>query len=94
MKKAKLYWISETNGGRKKLPDTKVYYPTTIFCNDENMWSLVIEFDESPFLLNNMVSECKVRFLVDHAPKHLLDTAREIPIYEGPNKVGQIKFYD
>ncbi len=87
MKKAIIYWFTEEEGGRKKPPTGTEYYPT-IELEDRSTWSLAIKFDRTDLSQNEMVDNCEVCFLFEHAPNHLLCSSAEFIIYEGPHKVG------
>ena len=88
MKKAVIYWFSE-EGGRKKPPAGAEYYPT-IELEDGSTWSLAIKFDRTNPTQNEMIDNCEVCFLFDHAPHHLLSSNAEFIICEGPHRVGAI----
>jgi len=85
---AKIYWVSESDGGRKTIPTGDYYYPTTQIA-EFGAWSLVILIDEST-ANQARVSDCKVRFLFEHAPHHLLGSHSKLDIYEGPRKVARM----
>ncbi|MGE8036301.1 hypothetical protein [Lysinibacillus sp. NPDC093692] len=90
MKKAIIYWFSETEGGRKAPPKGTEYYPTTEILDDGNIWSLAIKFDRTNPTQNKMIDNCEVCFLFDNAPQHLLSSNTELIICEGPHKVGKM----
>lgn len=87
MKKAVIYWFSEAGGGRKKPPTGTEYYPT-IELEDGSTWSLAIKFDRTNPTDNEMIDNCEVSFLFEHAPNYLLISNAEFIICEGPHKVG------
>lgn len=88
MKKAIIIWFPEEEGGRKQPPrGPGYYYPTTVL-KDGSTWSLAIKLDKPDPKENEMIVNCEVGFLFEHAPNHLLRSSAEFIIYEGPNKVG------
>ena len=87
MKKAIIYWFSEEEGGRKKPPAGTAYYPT-IELDDGSTWSLAVKFDRTNIVKNEMVDNCEVCFLFEHAPHYILKSNVEFIICEGPHKVG------
>ncbi len=89
MKKAVIYWFSEAEGGRKKPPTGAEYYPTVVL-EDESTWSLAIKFDRTNLTNNEMIDNCEVCFLFEHAPQHLLKSNAEFILCEGPHKVAKM----
>jgi len=90
IKKAVIYWFSEADGGRKAPPMGTEYYPTTEILEDGSIWSLAIKFDRTTPTQNQMIIDCEICFLFDHAPQDLLSSNAEFFICEGSHKVGKI----
>ncbi len=86
MKKAIIFWFSKEEGGRIKPPAGETYYPT-IELEDGSTWSLAIRFDRQNSRQNEMIDDCEVCFLFEHAPHHLLSSNAEFILCEGPHKV-------
>ena len=92
-KQAKIVFKRPDEGGRKKPPSSSPYYATTkIDQGSIKFWSIVIYFD-NVLRDGEYEAECKVCFLVNNAPYHILDEVEELPVYEGPKQVGQIILY-
>ncbi len=89
MKKAIIYWFLEAEGGRTSPPAGTEYYPT-IELEDGSVWSLAIKFDRTSPTENEMIDNCEVCFLFEHAPHHLLCSNAEFILCEGLHKVGAI----
>ncbi|MBR6770549.1 MAG: hypothetical protein IKM28_04815 [Lachnospiraceae bacterium] len=87
IKKARIYWFSEEEGGRKELPKKGQYYYPTIELADESTWSLVIKVDKLNQVKGERVTNGKVHFLFDHAPHNILRSSAEFILCEGPHKV-------
>lgn len=92
MKKAVIYFLKPEEEGKKTLPTSTTYYATTkIEKFPQKYWSIVVQF-EKPLGIQEYTSPCKITFLVDSAPSHILDEIRELFVYEGPKKVGKVVF--
>jgi len=90
MKKATIHWLKPEEGGRKTLPaSTTTYYATTVLDETPKHWSIVIQF-EKPLAADEYMAPCKISFLVDTAPFHVLEEAGELDVYEGPKKVAKV----
>ena len=86
MKKAVIYWFAKEEGGRIKPPTGNEYYPT-IELEDGSTWSLAIKFERPNSMQNEMIDQCEVCFLFEHAPHDLLSSSSEFILCEGPHKV-------
>lgn len=90
MKNATIYFLRPEEGGRRTLPTSTTYYATTqIEGSPQKSWSIVVQF-EKPLGIEEYTSSCKITFLVDTAPFHILDESCELFVYEGPKQVGKI----
>jgi len=85
LKRVKITWLPII----KKRPSKNIYYGTVDFPNQENSWSIVIEFDEIPTSSQGNFSMGGIRFLVDEAPEYLFDVFKEFYINEGPHRVAK-----
>ena len=86
MKKAIIYWLSKEDGGRINPPTGEEYYPT-IELEDGITWSLAIKFERTNPRQNEMIDNCEVCFLFEHAPHHLLSSNTEFILCEGSHQV-------
>ena len=84
-KRVKITWLPII----KKRPSKKICYGTVDFPNQENNWSVVIEFDKIPASGQENFSMGGIRFLADEAPEYLFDVYKEFYINEGPHKVAK-----
>jgi hypothetical protein len=84
--KAKIWWVPETEGGRKSPPTGPRYVTVVRFAEDtgnfnQEAWSLVVEFPETSNPAREM--EAEVSFLVDEAPQHLIYPGSRFDLFEG-----------
>ncbi|HPD01643.1 MAG TPA: hypothetical protein PLA01_09895 [Acetivibrio sp.] len=84
--KAKIYWISEKNGGRKNIPNSRNY--STVACFEDikdqfstEAWSVVIDLENAQKESNWVIAD--FRFLVESAPCNLLYTGSKFQLFEG-----------
>ena len=92
--KVKVNWIPSEQGGRVALPDTEKYSTVSKFKEDdwkEVIWSVVLEFAQSPKSQGNLsIGECY--FLNDEAAPHeRLYLGNEFELYEGQKKVAFVQ---
>jgi hypothetical protein len=85
MKRVKITWLPII----QRRPSKNIYYGIVDFPEQENSWSVVIEFDEIPAFSPENFSMGGIRFLVDEAPEDLFDVYKEFYINEGPYKVAK-----
>ena len=90
MAKAKIRWISESEGGRAEAPVGPRYVTVSRFEDEREKypaeaWSLVVELLSQPDSTGNTVSE--VTFLADDAPSHLLYPGSKFDLFEGARHV-------
>lgn len=91
LKRARIYWLSNEEGGRKQLPTKNTYYAVADFANQDNAWSVVIEFDSPPSSMgSSRICEGYISFLVEHAPSYLLAPGNEFFLSEGPKMVAKV----
>ena len=91
LKRAEIHWLSAEEGGRKQLPTKTTYYAVADFPNQDNAWSVVLEFDLPPSTANSSrICEGYVSFLMEYAPTHLLASGSDFFISEGPKKVARV----
>lgn len=89
---AKIYWVPEAEGGRKRPPQGSRYSTVARFANQANQWpqeawSLVAEFTEAG---NNLFCrEAKIQFLSDAAPVDLLQPGNQFELLEGRRVVAR-----
>ncbi|MEQ5225459.1 hypothetical protein ABN220_07440 [Proteus cibi] len=87
----KIVWLTAIEGGRQSPPPLAgFYYPTTQLPNEPKSWSLAIEITDTKQASEHWISEGYMRFLVEHAPHHLLDELEKFEIYEGHKKVADV----
>ena len=87
-----IHVLTKKEGGRQHPPTGEVYYATTYIEQlPQPNWSIIIEFEE-PMKESEYSALCQVRFLVGHAPHHILDELKEMEVYEGAKIVGKIVF--
>ena len=84
-KRVKITWLPII----KKRPAKNIYYGAVDFPNQQNSWSIVIEFDQIPASSQEDFSMGSIRFLVDEAPEYLFDVYKVFYINEGPFKVAK-----
>lgn len=91
LRRAKIYWLSAEEGGRKQLPTKTSYYAVADFASQDNAWSIVVEFDLPPNSVgSSRICEGYISFLVEHAPSYLLASGSTFFISEGPKKVARV----
>lgn len=86
---ARIRWRSPKERGTRALPPTLRYigisrFPPTIDPAEETAWSVECVFDvPPPEQPDPLVSEGRVRFLMDRAPQHWLRSGVTFELYEG-----------
>lgn len=84
--KARIYWISENEGGRQKIPNSDSYSTVACFEDIKNIypdeaWSIVVNLKKAHVEDRTTVAE--IKFLVELAPEKLLYSGSKFELYEG-----------
>lgn len=88
--RAKIYWISFENGGRKSPPKGSQYSTVARFEDIKDKWpneawSIVVDFIKH----DGSCSEGNIRFLVEWAPNNLLYSGSKFDLFEGSKIVAK-----
>lgn len=86
---ARIYWLPETQGGRRKIPSGDKYAPIIKIVNPmfktDDFWSV---FVVNKVFLNENETLSLLEYLSTDAPDNLSKDV-EFILYEGPKKVAQ-----
>ena len=90
--KARIIWITPSNGGRKSLPQGDKYAPIIInrgerISEQKDLWSLIVN---NKTITEEYITLAEVHYLSDDAPSNLA-TGFEFDLYEGSKKVAEGK---
>lgn len=88
--KSKITWYSQADGGRKNIPSVGIRYCPIIkidIC--KNSWS--IDFICPDFTKTDII---QFSFLVDDAPKDIIEVGKNYDLYEGGRKVALVSVVD
>jgi hypothetical protein len=93
--RAKVMWLSPSEGGRASLPDGTRYVTISKFPDDgprwpDGAWSVVLDFDQPPSL-QGTPSLGRASFLVENAPQDRLRPGTRFDLHEGLRKVATVE---
>lgn len=87
-KNALILWDKNFFDGEKRLlPNSKKLYTQIHNIPNNNSWSLVFEFEETP-RMQGYKTKGKIHFLVEEAPHDILIEGYKFDFLDGQNKVG------
>ena len=96
--KARVTWVSSSQGGRSALPTGSEYVTVARFPEDgdrwqQEAWSVVLRASPSPAEQGSPTSG-DVAFLVDEAPQDRLRPGRRFDLFEGGRRVAEVELID
>lgn len=83
--KAKINWLSFSEGGRKEIPYGGKYSTVAKFKENKDWpdkaWSVVLKCSKKPY--QSLTTIMNIKFLVDKAPQKLLQKGSKFTLYKG-----------
>ena len=97
-RRARVRWLSKTEGGRTSLPGGERYVTIGRFPEEgpgwpDGAWSVVIDFETPPAEQGNP-SVGTASFLMEAAPQERLEQGTHFELYEGLSKVADVELLD